>query len=185
MTRPAPLSLERGSRPVGPSWRMQPVPERAPNDDLFQPSLRGVRRKRLAEGERPWRLGSQFYVAFFGGPLAVAAIAWFNARRLGMPSARTWLIPAVGLAGLVATIVAALVVDADLGDSQRLVARIAAVATFGVLYLLQRAPDRVYHAFADGDDEEHMYDSLWGPGLAATFGLGILQLGILALFLDA
>lgn len=159
---------------------MQAMPEPMRDDDLFQPSLRGVQRKKPAEGERPWRLGSQFYVAFFGGPLAVAAIAWFNARRLGMPLSRTWMIPAAGVAGLVATIVAALVVDADLGDSQRLVGRIAAVATFGVLYLLQRAPDRAYHAFADGD-EDTMYDSLWGPGLAATFGLGILQLGILGI----
>jgi hypothetical protein len=162
---------------------MQPVPERAGSDDLFEPSLQGRRRKPLAEGERPWRLGSQFYVAFFGGPLAVAAIAWFNARRLGMPSSRTWLMPVAGLAGLVATVVAAIVVDADLGESQRLVARIAAVATFGVLYLLQRAPDRVYHAFADGDEDD-IYDSLWGPGLAATFGLGIVQLIILAAFLE-
>ena len=158
--------------------------EQNARDDLFQPSLRGVARKPREEGNRPWRLGSQFYVAFFGGPLAVAAIAWFNAERLGMPSsARRW-IPAIGLAGLVASVVAAVAIDTDLGGAQRLIVRIAGVAAFGLLYLLQRAPDRVYHAFNEGD-EDALYDSLWGPGLAATFGLGILQAIILAAVLGA
>lgn len=153
-------------------------------DDLFQPSLRGVARKPREEGNRPWRLGSQFYVAFFGGPLAVAAIAWFNSERLGMPtSARRW-IPVVGLAGLVASVVAAVAADTDFGGAQRLIVRISGVAAFGLLYLLQRAPDRVYHAFSEGD-EDAIYDSLWGPGLAATVGLGIVTAIVLAVALGA
>jgi hypothetical protein len=158
--------------------------EQDARDDLFQPSLRGVARKPREVGSRPWRLGSQFYVAFFGGPLAVAAIAWFNSERLGMPaSTRRW-IAATGVAGLIASVAAALVIETDFGGAQRLIVRIAGVVAFGLLYLLQRAPDRVYHAFNDGDEDD-LYDSLWGPGLAATFGLGILQAIILAVAIEA
>jgi len=158
--------------------------EPEPRDDLFTPSLRGVVRKPRTEGSRPWRLGSQFYVAFLGGALAVAAIAWFNSERLGMrPSTRRW-IPVIGIAGCIASVLAAVATGADLGGAQRLAVRVGGVATFGALYLLQRAPDRVYHAFTEGDDEV-LYDSLWIPGLAATIGLGIVQALLLAAALGA
>lgn len=151
---------------------------RANENDLLQPALRGVRRVRRGEGDQPWRLGSQLYVGFFGGPLALAAIAWFNSDRLGMPKPRRLLIPLVGLAGFLAMIVAAVATEQGVGGSQRLLLSVAGVASFGILFLLQRSPDRVYHAFADGD-ENQVYDSLWGPGLAATVGFGLLQVAIL------
>jgi hypothetical protein len=145
------------------------------DDDIFTPALGGRRRRTLAEGERPWRLSSQLYVAFFGGSLAVAAIAWFNAERLGVDETKKRLIPLVGLGGLVATIAAIEIFGGgEFGSSQRILGRVVALATGGVLYGLQVSADRVYHAYGEGD-EDVLYDSLWGPGLAATFGLGIVQ----------
>jgi hypothetical protein len=145
------------------------------DDDIFTPALEGRRRRELAEGERPWRLGSQLYVAFFGGALAVAAIAWFNAERLGVAANKKRLIPLVALGGLAATIaVIEIFGGGEFGSSQRILGRVVALATGGVLYGLQVNADRVYHAYGEGD-EDVLYDSLWGPGLAATFGLGIVQ----------
>ena len=145
------------------------------DDDLFTPALEGRRRRALVKGERPLRLGSQFYVAFFGGAFAVAAIAWLNARRLGVEPARQRLIPLVGVAGLVATIaVIEIFGGGEFGSSQRILGRVVALATGGVLYGLQVSADRVYHAYGEGDEDE-LYDSLWGPGLGATVGLGIVQ----------
>lgn len=147
--------------------------------ELFEPSLAGKRRPALEEGRRPWRLGSQFYVAFFGGVLAVSAIAWLNARRLGVSPQRRRLIAVVALAGLVGVIVVVLLFGGDVASSQRLLARLVAVGAFGVLYALQMSADRVYHAF-EGGDEDDLYDPMWTPGLAATFGLGLVQAGIVA-----
>jgi hypothetical protein len=145
------------------------------DDDLFAPALEGRRRRVLAKGERPWRLNSQLWVAFFGGALAVAAIAWVNAKRLGVDPARRRLIPVVGIAGLVATIaIVELVLDGEFGSSQRILGRLVGVAAGGVLVALQTSADRVYHSYGEGDEDE-LYDSLWGPGLAATLGLGLVQ----------
>jgi hypothetical protein len=150
------------------------------DDDLFAPALAGRRRRVLEQGERPWRLSSQFYVAFFGGALAVTAIAWLNARRLGVERTKLRLIPLVGLAGLAATVaVVEIFGGGEVGSSQRILARVVALATGGVLYGLQVSADRVYHSYAEGD-EDAIYDSLWRLGLAATFGLGIVQALILA-----
>jgi hypothetical protein len=51
---------------------------------------------------------------------------------------------------------------------------VVALATGGVLYGLQVSADRIYHAYNEGD-EDALYDPMWVPGLAATFGIGILQ----------
>ena len=141
---------------------------------LFEPSLRDLDRSAPGAGARPWRLGSQVYVAFFGGPLAVAVIAWLNARRLGMPTTKRHALLAVGVAGFTATIVAALVAADALSGSRRLLASFVGLAAYGLLFLVQRPYDRAYHAFTHGDEDE-LYDSLTNPGVLATLGFGAVQ----------
>ena len=156
------------------------------DDDLLSPSLEGRRAVRPAKGSRPWRLGSQFYVAFFGGALAATVIAWLNSGRLGLEAQRRRLIPLVGLAAVVAEVVAlALLVGDPSSREIRFSGRVAGVAAYGALYWLQRPVDRLYHATTEGDDDD-IYDSLWVPGLIATFVLGTVQalvvLGLVELF---
>ena len=66
------------------------APSGAPpsGDDLFAPTL-GGRTTRREGSQRPWRLGSQVYVAFFGGALALTS-------ELGVGTTVTLWIPAVG-----------------------------------------------------------------------------------------
>jgi hypothetical protein len=142
----------------------------ADDDELFAPALAGVVDELPEEGDRPWHLGSQLYVGFFGGPLAAAAIAWLNAERLGVTQKGRLAIAAAGVAGLAAAVVAAVLVG---GDSIRLFLAPTGLATAAVARPVQSKADRRY-AFRHAK-----YDSLWGPGLAAVIGLGLLQ----ALFL--
>jgi predicted permease len=150
------------------------------DDELFEPTLAEYRET----GERPWRLGSQFYVAFFGGVVAVTAIAWLNAKRLGLDDRRRWLILLVGAVGLAATIGVPLIRDEGADAAFRLTSRVIAVLAFGGMYLLQRSADRVHSAFAR--DEEQAYASLWVPGLIAVIVGGVAQavivLSVLAAF---
>jgi len=149
-------------------------------EDLFEPSLQEeLRVRELGEGERPWRLGSQFYVAFFGGALAVTAIAWLNARRLGAPRETQRWILVLGAIGVLASVaVSWMIFGRDLGRSLRIAYRVVAVLLAGALYKLQQRPDRVY-AFRTPGDGDEQYDSLWGPGLVAAFVGGVVQVGIL------
>ncbi len=133
------------------------------DDDLFSPSLSQSTTRQLPEGSRPWRLGSQFYVAFFGGPLAIAAIGFLNATRLGLPSSRRWQIAGAGAAALAGAAVAVLLLDSD--ATPRLVVAIAGAACYVVVRRLQQDADRLYGL---GRDEELAYDSLVGPGLLAV-----------------
>ena len=142
----------------------------ADHDDLLTPTLTGQRVPQREDG-LPWRLGSQVYVAFFGGVLAVTAIAYVNARRLGMQDKALALIVGTGVAGLAATIVAVALVD-DEGSAARLPARVCALAAFGLMYLIQRQADRIYHHHSRLDDP---YESLVKPGLIAVFSVGILE----------
>ena len=139
-------------------------------DDLLKPTLTGQRVPQR-EGGLPWRLGSQVYVAFFGGVLAVTTIAYLNARRLGLQGRALGLIVGVGAAGLAATIAAVVLIDGD-SSATRLPARVCALAAFGLMYLIQRQADRIYHHHARLDDP---YDSLVKPGLIAVFSVGILE----------
>jgi len=151
-------------------------------EDLFAPSLQDVPRLGPpAEGERPWRLGSQFYVAFFGGALAVTAIASLNARRLGAPKETQRWILVLGAVGVVASVIVSWALfGRDLGRSLRIAHRVVAVLLAGALYKVQQRPDRVYAFRAQGDDDEQ-YDSLWVPGLVAALVGGLVQVGILGL----
>ena len=146
------------------------------DDELFTPSLAGTRRAALEPGERPWQLGSEFYVAFFGGVLAVTAIAWLNAGRLGLEPARRWLILGLGAAGLVVMLVVLAVLDFEPGRAYRFAGQITGVVVFGGYYAIQKEADRVYSTFAPDDEE---YDSLWIPGLIAVIVGFIVQLAII------
>jgi hypothetical protein len=148
----------------------------ASEDDLLAPSLQDVRLARLGDGERPWRLSSQVYVAFVGGALAVAVIALDNARRLGAPQkTQRWII-ALGALGVAVSVIVSYFLD-DFGSSSWIGYRVVGVLLAGALYKLQQPADRVY-SFRTSGDEDQQYDSLWGPGLVAALGGGLVQLGI-------
>jgi hypothetical protein len=149
------------------------------DDDLLRPSLQDVAPIRALEpGDRPWRLGSMFYVAFFGGALAVAALAWENSRRLGTPPDRRRWVFWLGVAGVVASIVVSyLLYGNDYSSAARLGYRLVGALTFGALYRLLKPDDRLY-TFRSPSAHEDDYDSLWGPGLLAIFAGGLVQLGL-------
>lgn len=142
------------------------------DDDLFAPSLAGVQRGPVPEGERPWRVSSQFYVAFFGGPLAAAFVGVLNGRRLGLPSARLWGIAAAGAVALVVAAVAVAVFAMDAGRGPRLALIGSGVAAYALANRLQRDADRRYAA---GRSADELYDSLWYPGIPIAIGLGLVS----------
>lgn len=162
------------------SWRARD------RDDLFSPTLQGRVGRR--SGEKPWRLSSQFWVAFFGGVLAATVIAYLNGRRLGLPEGRQRGILLTGAAALLATVALSLILGAgDVGGAAdrsvqsavRLGGRVIAVIAYLVFYRLQTAADHAYSFYSPEEDE---YASLWKPGLAAVFGLGLAQgAGVLAI----
>ena len=146
--------------------------ERGGLDELLQPTMT-EQRAAAPSAARPWRLGSQVYVAFFGGVLAVTAIAILNSRRLGMPDRARWIMGGLGAAGLAAALVVVSLVGGETSSSARIPARIVALAVCGGLFLLQRGADRVYHFHQRADDP---YDSLWIPGLIACFTAGVAEI---------
>ena len=146
--------------------------EHEARDDLFSPSLSQTARAELPSGERPWRLNSQFYVAFFGGPLAAGTIGYLNARRLGLPNRQLFAIGAAGLAGFVLAIMLVAMVESDFVRPRVAIAGTGVVA-FLVARQLQKEADRRY---GFGRDEERVYDSLVQTGLAVAFVAGILTI---------
>lgn len=149
-------------------------------DDLLRPTVANSVRK----GPLPWRVSSQFWVAFFGGIPAVTAIAFLNARRLGASARRQqWIL----LAGIVA--VAAFIAlfawirgMEDGARTMRIVGRVLAVVLFLVLARIQREDDGRHRVFGSGE-----YASLWLPGLLATVvsaavlgGIAVLVMRFLA-----
>jgi hypothetical protein len=141
------------------------------HEDLFAPSLGGGRRRVPPAGERPWRLGSQFYVAFLGGPVAAGLVGYLNGRRLGLPPARLAAIAAVGVASLAAVAVAVAAVGESENRPLRLLSAVAGVVAYLGIRRLQQDADRRYGV---GRRDDETYDSLWLPGL------GIVVLGGLA-----
>ena len=133
--------------------------------DLLTPTL-AEHRPRDWSQQLPWRLNSQVFVGFFGGPVAVTIIAVLNGGRLRMPAARLALMAAIGLAGTIAGVLAAGLIDA--AAAPRLLVQVAGVVTCGPLYLLQRSPDRVHSTFSPHVDPEDDYDGLWAHGIAAV-----------------
>ena len=140
------------------------------DDDLFAPSLEQT--KQPGERGKPWRLSSQFWVAFFGGPLAAAVIAHQNAARLALDERRRLLLIVSGLVGFLLAVALAVVLErVDAGFGPRLVNQAAGVISYGAFYKLQRPGDRVYQYYSDLP-EDRAYDSLLGPGALAVFGIG-------------
>ncbi|HEX7149983.1 MAG TPA: hypothetical protein VF618_00740 [Thermoanaerobaculia bacterium] len=146
------------------------------NDDLLQPTIATDGRVR----PKPWRIQSQFYVCFFGGPIPGTLIAFLNAKRLHLGAgARRNIV----LAGLAATVAFALLVYfAPLGERPGRTVRTWAHLTGALLWWLalsriQRPADLMRNAAGDAE-----YASLWGPGLASSLLLGAIQnLGVWAL----
>jgi hypothetical protein len=124
---------------------------------------------------RPWRLKSQLYVAFFGGPIACTVIAFLNARRLGVDAAERRTILVAGAIALAVSTAAYIYLEDLLGseDPYAMVPSIAATAIAMVCSLIQQRRQRpMDRAFQLRGAE---YRALWGPGIAATIGGGILD----------
>lgn len=153
------------------------------NDDLDELLRPTVTAEASAPREKPWRVQSQFWVAFFGGALALSVIAVINARRLGVPPRkRAWMIVLSLLALAVifgfwlnqpeAAKFGALLRE---GRELRLVGRVTAVLLFLALAAFQRPADAHFRVFTDAE-----YASLWSAGIASTLILGSLQTLLLA-----
>jgi hypothetical protein len=148
-------------------------------DDLLTPTLQGYVPRR---GDRPWRLGSQVYVAFFGGVLAVTAIAFMNALLLHAPARVRAGILALGAAGLAVLIaVAALLLSGDsVPDGARTALTLIGVVAWGGMFVVQRPWDRIYTSFSRESDDDDLYESLLGPGFLAVIAGFIVQNMIVA-----
>ncbi|HEY4569758.1 MAG TPA: hypothetical protein VIH10_09845 [Kribbella sp.] len=142
-------------------------------DDLLRPTI-GVG---VDLSVRPWRLMSQTYVAFFGGVIAVTAVAFLNARRLGVEPVKRRLILLAGGIGLIAVIAVFVLFDGDQGITSglRVSTRVLAVVCCLVQVRLQRPMDRAFQL--RGTD----YGSLWWPGIAAVIGGAVAEALILLL----
>ena len=160
--------------------------KRAPDsfDELLTPSLQNQQTD-PASGSRPWSVGSQVWVAFFGGIFAVTAIAYLNGRRLGLPPSRQRMILLCGSVSFLSLCALAYGLAAWFGvaDTQaiRLSGRGVALLTFLAAAALQKSAARTY-SFYNGEETA----SLWKAGIAATLGLGFLQgivLGIVLMVL--
>jgi hypothetical protein len=157
---------------------------------LLTPSLGNATKVPADAGTRPWHLQSMFYVAFFGGPMAITWIAYQNAKRLDTDPA---LQQRIAIAGAVVCVVIGVLVGALLADLSRLsllkdlfpdakptqmvriLVRVCAVVLY-LLFLRWLTPAyRRYIAFGGGE-----FDSLWKPGFAAAM---VGDLAILAVAL--
>lgn len=144
------------------------------SDDLIDPVARVPR----APGRRPWRPYSLVYVALLGGSLAVTAIAYLDAGRLGAGPRERRLILLTGALGFLLTVpvvvfvVAALVHDMAGGIRFALRAPAVLVALVQIRIVGGLGPER------------GQYGSLWLPGLLAVVLGGIGEaVAILALLL--
>ena len=145
-------------------------------DDLLRPTVAETPKGRL-----PWRVSSQFWVAFFGGIPAVTAIAFLNARRLGSSARRQQWIVVSGLVAVAAFLALYAWVRGtdDSARTMRIVGRLLAVVLFLVLARIQREDDGRHQVFGSGQ-----YAPLWIPGILATVISIVLLIGIALLTLS-
>lgn len=146
-------------------------------DELLRPTIGAG----VDMAARPWRLMSQTYVAFFGGVIASTVIAFLNARRLGVPTDKRRLILGIGAIGLVlaAVVITLLADDTSTSSGIRVAVRLVAVVACLAQLRIQQPMDRAFQL--RGSE----YGSLWGPGIAAVIGLGLLEALLLALVVVA
>ena len=152
----------------GPGTAKAVRPERN-LDDLYTPTLSDVPAQAV-DAPRPWRLASQFYVAFFGGPLAAAAVGYLNGKRLGLARDRLLAIVGIGVAALAVT-VAAVAFGRGSGGATRLVSQASGVVAFLAIRELTKSADHRYAIRVRGDDA---YAPLWRPGIAIVLVCGIV-----------
>jgi hypothetical protein len=150
-----------------------------PDDDLFAPSLAGGRRGVPPPGRRPWRLGSQFYVAVLGGPVAAGLVGYLNGKRLELEQGRLAAIAGIAAAALVAVAIAAGVVARSTDESRplRLAMAIGGAVAYVAIRQLQKDADRRH---AVGRSDEESYDSLWLPGVVMVVAGGVVAAIVLA-----
>lgn len=141
------------------------------DDDLLTPTLAGPRREALPAGRRPWRLGSQFYVAVLGGPVAAGLAGWLNGKRLGLPANRLAAVAGIALAALVAVAIAAAAMSSEENRPLRLVSMVGGAVAYLGIREVQKDADRRYGA---GRSDRESYDSLWLPGLGMVVLGGIV-----------
>jgi hypothetical protein len=148
-------------------------------DQLFRASLAGY----SAPNKRPWRLDSQFWAAFFGGPAAAGALAWVNAGRLRLSPARRIAVLSIAAGALVLEAVAAAVlavadIASAIGESDWRVLGLTVQGGGAVahpfLHGVQRTGDRIFRLVC----EEADYVSLWRPGLVAVVGGGPIGIAV-------
>jgi hypothetical protein len=144
-------------------------------DELLRPSVAEAPKGRL-----PWRVNSQFWVAFFGGIPAVTAIAFLNSRRLGSTARKQQWILVAGLVAVAAflALYAWLRGTDDSARTMRIVGRLLAVVLFLVLARIQREDDGRHQVFGSGQ-----YARLWIPGILATVISIVLLIGLALLTL--
>jgi hypothetical protein len=149
--------------------------DRPPLEDLLQPSLQHGQLTKP-----PYSVRAGFFVAFFGGLLAAvgfAALSSVRTQRVARDAPVLGLLACAGIALSVwvgyATQSQTLpsFISAFGGDKQgaRLFVRAAAIASFGVIYLLQR--DMHVTRELRGQDAP----SAWRPGIIACVAGGIVQ----------
>ncbi|NUT35859.1 MAG: hypothetical protein HOV79_22620 [Hamadaea sp.] len=139
------------------------------NDDLFRPTIAA---RPTAVGEPPWRPDSIIYPAIFGGPLAATVLGTLNARRLGLGRNVQLAVIAVGLACIVARVVATSSVTGLAGG--RILGSIAGAVVWGMVILTQKKAFRAYQ-YGGGEPS-----SLVGPGIGAALGCGIVEAVLIA-----
>lgn len=154
-------------------------------DGLLIPSLQSE-----PQGDpekKPWRQGSQFYVAFLGGTMAYAIISYINGKRLGIRRDLLFLILLLGIIGMLGTICLGYWLGVTnllhVSDSRARILRYSNRGIAVLVYLacsqIQKSADRIYSFRTNGNG----YASLWLPGIISTVVVGgaqgILSYGIL------